>query len=220
MLNLFTRPPVRPAAATQLPQLLHARKPTAEARAACQRCARWGCEAAQPARHLAAIFALCTKQQALAAGMPNWQSPGLHRRPGPPAHVVVEQQRLKPVGALAPVDAHVQGQEGGHVLAATVGHEAWGGGGAGEVGVRVGVGARRTTTYTVVKLQHTAGTAWAHCFLLSPARQGPVKGAVTSEAPALTARPPLCRRHHAWRGHQAAKVCMHQAAGVGAHPWP
>lgn len=33
MLNLFTRPPVRPAAATQLPQLLHSQKQKRGARA-------------------------------------------------------------------------------------------------------------------------------------------------------------------------------------------
>lgn len=130
MLNLFTRPPVRPAAATQLPQLLHVSRSVSVKRQWARQQRVAPCLAGQhrgmPATEMKPAAGACQR-----APTPWHTGYAPDRRPGqppgraPPAHIVVQQQRLKPVCALAPVDAQVQGQKGGHVLAAAVGHEAW-----------------------------------------------------------------------------------------------
>ena len=134
-LNLLTRPPVRPAAATQFPQLL--RQAGAREEGGGPALLVWwmaGPPKSDPWQRLhgAAPPTLGPAPHCQNTRPPAHPCPARQQR-RPPAHIVVEQQRLKPVCPPPPVQPQVEGQEGSDVLTPPVGHEAcrwwvWGGG--------------------------------------------------------------------------------------------
>jgi hypothetical protein len=133
MLKWLMRPPVSPAAATQLPQL--------EATSWGWGARVWGGPGVGGARRggvaeeRVGFHAARSAPAAAGKPLPQAHPPSPAQPPPQSGAHVVQQAVLEPVRPAPPVYAQVQGQVGRHVLAAAVTHPAWGGGTFGGWGV-------------------------------------------------------------------------------------